>query len=58
MPALSNSSGSLNLEDNIMIATDAGQGRDLNVTLIDYGIVKTCGHKDKSVQETCSMFRS
>ena len=36
-----------------MVSTDvSGKGRDLNVTLIDYGIVKTCGHEDEEIQES------
>ena len=36
-----------------MISTNTdGKGQDVNVTLIDYGIVKTCEHGDRSVEET------
>ena len=40
-------------EDNIMISTSTdGKGHDVNVTLIDYGIVKTCENGDSNVEET------
>ncbi|CAJ1453805.1 unnamed protein product [Effrenium voratum] len=36
--------------DNIMVRTDGGS-RDVEVKLIDYGIVRTCGADDKQGQE-------
>jgi len=45
--------------DNIMISTSTdGKGHDVNVTLIDYGIVKTCENGDSNVEDSAQqLFR-